>query len=220
MPVKAYNGTTETTITDINGNVVTLSGTATNTTVYKRDGKCDVSFYYMLNGVTLPSSVTPYIATEHIEKGKHIITLSYPLTDLEENVPVDFSIYVTSSGGITTIPIHSLQATIFGQEILPPNGFSGKILAEDAIARLNLGILERLNFREGVQTNTNDATMQSANDTVVLYNISSISVKTIEEGTGYQAPQVFFVNSKFKAEDGSYLLLEEGGKIVLEDLVL
>lgn len=221
VPVKAYNGTTETTITDINGNPVTLSGTATNTTVYKRDGKCGMSFYYTMNGVKIPSDSLPYVATEEIEKGQHIVTLSYPLIDLTENVPTTFAIYVTSSGGTISIASQTMQATILGQEILPPNAFTGKIDVSENITLIDIGVLDRITMLpEGVVVSMNDAETQSVSESIMLYNVADITVKTIAEGTDYQAPQIFLQNARLQLESGAYLLLEDGGRILLEDLVL
>ena len=71
VPVKAYNGTTETQIRDINGNVVSLRGLANNT--HTRDGKCDVTFYYKFGTGTeihkVPSDNDPYVAVEELENG-------------------------------------------------------------------------------------------------------------------------------------------------------
>ena len=213
VPVKAYNGTTETTITDINGNPVTLSGTATNTTIYQRDGKCDVSFYYTMNGVKIPSNEVPYVATEHIEDGKHIVTLSYPLIALTESVPTTFAIYVTSSGGTVTIPSQTMQATILGQEIVPPNGFTGKIDVSEDITHFDIGVLEKLAMLESVAVGMTDAETKSVSESIVLYNIADITVKPVSEAN----VQIFMQTGRLALEDGAYILLEDGGRIILED---
>lgn len=212
VPVKAYTAQgVETVVTDLQGNPLSLTGLANNT--YIRDGKCDVSIYYTLNDIKIPSNETPYVAVERLESGRHVITLSYPLIGLTAYQTANFEIFITSSGGTVSVPVQTLQATILGQEITPLNGFTGKISAEDEITINPIGILGLVSMIEDVTVDMTDAVTKSASDTLVLYNMPSISVKTLQESN----VQIFMETGRLLLEDGAYLLLESGGKVILED---
>lgn len=211
VPVKAYYNQQETVITDIHGNPVTLTGVAENTMTYKRDGKVDVEVFYRLNGVRLPSNEHPYIATDCIEKGEHVITLVYPLTSLVAYNRYEFEIWITSNGGTVTVPIRSMQATILGQELTDSSGFGGRIVAEDDKLLDALGNLGCLTMTDEGEVTINNAAYMQVSDTVLLYNINSVETTPLAEGTGSSQPQIY-MRSGFDllTEDGNYFAPESG----------
>lgn len=218
VPVTAYDAQRQaTTITDINGNPVTLTGTATNTMTYFRDGKCDVSIYYKLNMQIVPSSNDPYIAVEHLDNGKHIITVTYPITGLDGWVGCDWEIYMTVNGGSITIPANSIRASIFGQEIDIVNRFDGHIKASDTIALTDLvgrGLIELTD--EGEITLTGAAYI-AVSDNISLYNVDSMESMPLYEGTGALQPQIITRGDfDIGTEDENYLSAEDGFRFITE----
>ena len=193
VPVTAYTqGGQETVVTDLQGNALTLTGTATNTTVYKRDGKCPVNIYYTIaHGVIetrVPNDEQPYTAIESLEDGRHIITVSYPLTGLTAYERFTFRIYMTSGGGTITVPAHGLEATIFGQEITTVGMFSGKIVAEDVFSLVSLVGIGVKDFAEAVSLRFTDPQYDvdltgehGISDTLNLYDLATINVFSLTD---------------------------------------
>lgn len=218
VPVTPYYNEQETVVTDINGNPVTLLGTATNTMTYKRDGKCDVEVFYRLNGIMIPSDESPYIATDCIEKGKHIITVSYPITSLVAYQRFEFEVWITSKGGTTVVPARTLRATLFGQELTDTTKFDGRLKVEDTMDML--AHIEKL----GIITITDDAEITfvnsafaSVSDDISLYNISSVERIPIEEGTGELSPHLFLMGGKYIMTDsGAYLTTDNGKRLITD----
>lgn len=150
IPVKVYNGTTETVVTDLQGNTLTLKT--------PEGGECTAQIKYSLkadNGeeIFLPTNEDPYIATEELTDGRHIITVSYPLNALTEYVRFTFKVYMTAGGGTITIPAHTLQATIFGQEITTMEAFSGQIVVDENFDLLVVGTKTIFGLEETIAVN-------------------------------------------------------------------
>lgn len=213
VPVKAYYNEQETVITDINGNPVTLTGVAENTMTYKRDGKVDVEVFYRLNGVMLPSNEHPYIATDCIEKGEHVITLVYPLTSLVAYNRYEFEVWITSNGGTLTVPTRSMQATILGQELTDSSGFSGRIVAEDIDFTLDaLGNLGAITMSDTGEITINSVPYASVSDDIILYNIDSVEAIALAEGTGSAQPQVYMRSGFDLLTEQDFFFAPESGE--------
>lgn len=212
VPVKAFYDGQETVITDINGNPVSLTGTAENTYTYERDGKCEIDVFYKLNSERVPSDTEPYTAIEEIEKGRHIITVAYPLVALEPHIRYEFEVYITSKGGVTTVPIRTLQASIIGQELTDITGFSGLIRVEDIdftlSALANIGVVSVSDTGDII---LNEAPYANVSDNILLYNIDDIGQLPLAEGTGSAQPQIF-MRSGFDllTEEDFYFAPESG----------
>ena len=231
VPVTPYYNDQETVVTDINGNPVTLLGTANNTYTYERDGKLEVDIFYRLNLTRLPSDEEPYTAIEEIEKGKHIITVAYPINSLLADTNYTFEVFITSKGGTTTVPIRTLQASLIGQELTDTSKFDGKIAVQDYEAVSELYGLGTLALEHGEFVTTinpdpeehpefeplpNQIYIQLAKsikvilDRLSLYNISSVESKSLQEGSGSLQPQIYLLGGFFfTTEDGSQLSTED-----------
>ena len=213
VPVKAYDSQQEETIiTDIHGNPVSLKGIAENTMTYKRDGKVDVDVFYRLNGIMLPSNEHPYIATDCIEKGEHVITLVYPLTSLVAYNRYEFEIWITSHGGTITVPIRSMQATILGQELTDSSGFGGRIVAEDDKLLDALGNLGAVSISDLGEVTINTVPYISISDTVLLYNIDTVEAIPLAEGTGSAQPQIYLRSGFDLLTEDDCFFAPEGGE--------
>ena len=219
VPVKAYYGTTETTVKDVDGNVVSFSGTATNTYTYVRDGKSTVTLFYRLNGALLPNELHPYIATEELEDGKHIITVAYPLAGLPKWQRCVFEIYMTIDNGTIIIPENSVKGTVFGQSIDLINRFDGVLKVDedfDIYPYLSgLGVLDNVED-EGV-VYIRYCHFIRVSDDLLLYNIRGIGTITLQEGTGELHPQIY-LRSGFHlvSEDGKWFTSENGKHFITE----
>lgn len=219
VSVKAYNGTTETSVTDIDGNVVSFSGTATNTYTYIRDGKSTVTLFYRLNGALLPNELHPYIATEELENGKHIITVAYPLSGLPKWQRCEFEIYMTVDNGTIVIPANTIKGTVFGQSIDLINRFDGVLKVDEDFDIYpvlgGLGVLDELEDEGTVLIRY--CHFIRVSDDLSLYNISGLGTTPLQEGTGALQPQVYMRGGFYLVtEDGKILATENGKKFITE----
>lgn len=219
VPVKAYkSGNVETTLKDPDGNVVSLSGIANNTTVYKRDGKSTITLFYRLNGVRLPNELHPYLAVEEIEDGQHIITVAYPLSGLQEWIRCEFEIYMIVNTGTVTLAENTIKGTVFGQEVDLVNRFSGVLKISEQFDNYpyfrDMGIVD---ISEDGEVIIRYNHFIRVSDNISLYNISDLELLTIQEGTGAIAPQIY-LRSGFNlvSEDGKRFMSEDGKKFITE----
>ena len=204
-------------ITDLQGNPLTVTGTATNTYTYARDGKCDVSIFYKLNGLRVPNENDPYIAVEELENGQHIITLAYPLTALLAWQRYEWQIYMTVGGGTISIPANTVKASLFGQEINIVDRFDGRIRVEDEINLINLGKLGVISVSDNVTINITGGAFISVSDDVSLYNISNVTPLNLYEGTGELAPQIFLQGGhRITTDDGDYITTDDGDRLITD----
>ena len=125
-----------------------------NNVQQKLSGDCEVTVFYKM-GVgsekqLVPSDAEPYYAYETLEDGRHIITVTYPLTSLVENTRYEFEIWLSSDGGTITIPQYSLEASIFGQEITDISRFDGVIRVEEEYPLVGIGYVEDGEFADTV----------------------------------------------------------------------
>ena len=159
----------------------------------------------------------PYVAVEELENGQHIITVSYPITDLEAWERATWEIWATVDGGTITIPQNSVRATIFGQEVNVTNRFSGKITAEDEILLTQLGNLGVIEIEDDVTVIMRNAVFESVSDDITLYNISSIQTIPLSEGTGELRPNIFFEGGLYIDTEDELDLTDESGNSFISD---
>ena len=93
-----------------------------------RDGYSNVSVSYSLNDIDYE-----YLATDKLCKGKHIITVQYPLVGLSANTSNKFVIHISCDNGTATMLQGSLRATIFGQGLAESGTFVGYFECTDSV---------------------------------------------------------------------------------------
>ena len=222
VPVAAYDEQEQqTVVTDINGNPVTFKGLATNNYIYKRDGKCEVTVYYRIDETKVPSEETPYLAKAVLENGRNIITLSYPFTNLERGHTYHFEVFITVSceqGDSVTIDANSSRFTLFGQEVDNLSDFSGYIDVDEPIGLMSYSSITPVTIYEGdIEITQIDAVVIDTTDNVSLYNIASIGVTPIAEGTGSLAPQIFMQGGyNLGTETDDYFAAENDFRFITE----
>lgn len=235
VPVYAYNEQAEVVpLVDANGNPVDhLTATGTNTFTYtytdKRDGKCEISIFYMFDNTIVPNAEDPYVVVEELANGQHVITVSYPINlecDFQRHT---FDVYITSNGGTTVIPFNTLKATFVGQEIDEIARWDGNIRVDDEspfelVALGNVGVNEfyhgefviSVNPEEYDPTIPNQIYIQDAIviptviEHISLYAMGTLGIKPIYEGTGDHIPHVLFYSMYISTENDDTLVTENG----------
>lgn len=213
VPVVAYDAELQpTVITDINGNPVSLTGTATNTYTYLRDGKCTAKIHYTMNDGKVPTEEHPYIATEELENGKHIITVAYPISGLLAYEKVDWAVWITCEGGTITVPVHSLEATIIGQEITSIEKFNGELKVSENIATVALAKLGELRYKDSADIAFIEVQSYNVNEYASRVNNAHLGVYPARESAS-----IFFIHEfSFCAENGNTFRTETDDKILTE----
>ena len=214
----------QTTVTDINGNPVTFSGTVTNTHkhTYYRDNTGLITIYYKLEDIIVPSDEHPYLAKETVTNGNSIITLSYPFTQLNRGHTYHLEVWmVVSEGFAVHINLEEAKFTLFGQEVDNVNEFSGFIdVNEEPIGLISFSTIIPLAIYEdeqGIDVTFIESVPINATDAVSLYNIASIGVKQITEGTGVLAPQIFMQGGyNLGTETDDYFASEDDFRFITE----
>jgi hypothetical protein len=213
VPVTAYDAEMQpTVITDINGNPVSLTGTATNTYTYLRDGKCELDIYYTLNDVKVPNDENPYIAIEQIEKGRHIITVAYPISGLLAYERADWAVWITSKGGTVTVPVHTLEATIIGQEITSIERFNGELKVSENIATIALNKLGELKYKDSADIAFIEVQSYNVSEDIGRVNNAYLNAFDANEN----ASIVFIHEFSFCAENGNRIITENDDRIFTE----
>ena len=168
ITIQAYNGTSPAVVTDLQGHELTLMSSV--------GGECTVTVYYTLKAgneteTKVPTDADPYLAIEELTDGRHIITLSYPFSALTEFVNFTFKIWITVSGGSVTVPAHTLQATIFGQEITNIEAFNGHIVVNDEMSLIDIHALQISLMSDLVTCTLNNATKNYPSDNFTIPDI-------------------------------------------------
>ena len=200
-------------ITDLNGNPLTVTGTAQNTYTYSRDGKCPITIWYRFNTQIVPSDANPYYAIENIENGKHIITVSYPITGLQAYEGVTWYVYMKCGAGSVRIEPLSVKATILGQEIIDSTRITGAIegFSDATFTELeHLGVIEVV---DDINVIINENVFINISDDLSLYNISKAELMQSEDSV-----QAYLESLKLKriTESGIRRITEDGKARVSE----
>lgn len=114
----------ETTLTDADGNPLTLTVTAKNTDT--KPGTVDVEVYYYLDG-----SLIDYTLVERLTAGPHILSLFYPFSGLKGNQNYTWDVRIRVASGSVTIAKNALKATITGQGLAATTVWDGTITIEE-----------------------------------------------------------------------------------------
>ena len=233
VPVVPYYNDEETTVTDINGNPVTFSGSTVKKFIYETAGKCEISIYYKFDNTIVPNAEEPYLAVENLVDGQHIITVSYPINlDCDFNRHT-FDVFISSSGGTVTVPFNTLRAALIGQEVDEIARWDGNIRVDDEqpfelieLGKMLVKDITHGEFVVSVNPETYDPTLPNQlyirdgiiipdpNDPIVedfvLLALSAMGVKTIAEGTGQLIPHILFYSLYISAENDDTLVTEDG----------
>ena len=129
----------------------------------------------------------------------------------------EFEIHLICEGGDITINANDVKASIFGQQIDLVNRFTGVIKVEEDINLINIFGQGILTLNDEGTVNVNSAQFIRVSDTLLLYNISDVSVMPIYEGTGSLQPQITLRGDfDIGTEDDNYLSAENEYRFITE----
>lgn len=135
----------------------------------------------------------------------------YILKDVEPNNAHIWEVKILAHGvNSVTIDTNHAHVTLEGQRMYGEEYFSGLIEASDELTIIPLGYLGLVSITDTVTITTPQAAVGTASDNVGLYDIASLEVIPISEGTGASAPQI-------RLRGGAYINTEDHKRLCTED---
>lgn len=142
----------------------------------------------------------------------------YILKDVEPNLRHEWEVKIVTHGiSSTMIKTNNAHIVIEGQRLYGDSHFDGFIEAEDIITIIPYGYLTLVSVSDSVDMSLINAAIGQASDVIGLYDFSSMTAQTIEEGTGALSPHIFFQTEygHILTESEDYLACENGDRLIL-----
>jgi hypothetical protein len=123
------------TITDANGNPLTLKVVQTDTDTTITPGYVDIQVEYYLMG-----TLVDYELIHRARAGRHILSLFYTFASLDanENYQWQVKIKVIGGTGTVTVPKRAFRATITGQGLAGTAAWDGTLTFDEAVTPISL----------------------------------------------------------------------------------
>ena len=96
---------------------------------WSEDGKSELTIYYMLDG----PEVEEFHPKESWLSGNHLLTMYYPIIEMEANQLHTFEVLVSMKNGFAHIDDQDIMATITGQGLGVQDRWDGRITADDTL---------------------------------------------------------------------------------------
>lgn len=96
---------------------------------WSEDGKSEITIYYMLDG----HEVEEFHPKESWLSGNHLLTLYYPIIEMEANQLHTFEVLISMRNGTAHIDDQDIMATITGQGLGVQDRWDGRINADDTL---------------------------------------------------------------------------------------
>ena len=133
-----------------------------------------------------------FIPRQTVHNGRFILTISYPILQMQQNAPNVLSLYIKLSGGTATIPQQNAKASIFASGLLDTNKFTGEIERADVVPIIPIGgqALQLVTIIDQFGGLTFDnLIIQSRSDIVRLIELSAgLELADITEDLNMQIP--------------------------------
>ena len=111
---------------------------------WTEDGKSEITVYYMLDG----HDVELFHPKETWTSGYHLLTLYYPILELEANQLHTFEVLVSITNGKAHIDGQNIMATITGQGLGVQEKWDGQIKAKDTMEAIRLSGMPTFGLHE------------------------------------------------------------------------
>lgn len=135
----------------------------------------------------------------------------YILKDVEPNIPHTWEVKMIAHGiDSVTIDVDHAHITLEGQRMYGEEYFDGLVEASDELTIIPLGYLGLVSITDTASVNISSAAIATATDNVGLYDVASLEVLPISEGSGADAPQI-------RLRGGAYINTEDGKRLCTED---
>ena len=123
-----------------------------------------------------------FIPKQSLQNGHHVLTISYPMINVDQGASNQIDLYLQASGGDVTIAQGAILASLIGTGVASSTGFTGLIEAIDTVT--NLEVIEI----EMEQTTTDSITLETQTpegiartDTVANFNYIPLEVESVAD---------------------------------------
>lgn len=159
----------ETTITDADGNPLTLTVVETDSYTKVTPGTVDLEIYYYLNG-----SLVDYELVDRLSAGPHILSLFYPFAELKGNANNNWAVRIRCGSGSVTVAKRGLRATVTGQGLAATTIWDGTITVEEMVAPVSIrSVMTVEPFAEKISAKTQTPTPAAFSEVFVGVTIRS-----------------------------------------------
>lgn len=115
---------------------------------WSEDGKTGLTVYYILDG----HEIEQFHPLESWLSGSHLLTLYYPIIELEANQLHTFEVQITMTNGTAHIDAQNIMATITGQGLGAQERWDGRITADDTLPRITLSAMPTYKLKDAITT--------------------------------------------------------------------
>lgn len=153
---------------------------------WNEDGKSEITVFYILDG----HEVEEFHPKESWLSGNHLLTMYYPIIELEANQLHTFEVWVSLKNGKAHIDDQDIMATITGQGLGVQDRWDGRITADDTMPLITFGGMKHHKFYEAVTTHFIAPTKDTASDRLGAITLSGMLVHTFNETISMFSPIV------------------------------
>lgn len=174
------------TTTDDAGNEVENKKIISFPLAWDEDGKAGLTVYYVLDG----HEIEQFHPLESWTSGNHLLTLYYPIIELEANQLHTFEVLISMTGGTAQIAAQNIMATISGQGLGVQERWDGRITAEDTLPRITLSAMQTHTLRDVLTTQFIVPKQTGLSDGLTSIRLTGMQTYTLQDNLRVFSPIV------------------------------
>ena len=144
---------------------------------WSEDGKSEITIFYVLDG----HEIEEFHPKESWLSGNHLLTMYYPIIELEANQLHTFEVWVTLKNGKAHIDDQDIMATITGQGLGVQDRWDGRITADDAFEPITMAGMDHHRFNENLNVHFIAPTRSGLSDGLGMIALGGMPIHTLNE---------------------------------------
>ena len=175
---------------------------------WSEDGKSEITVYYILDG----HEVEQFHPRETWLSGNHLLTMYYPIVELEANQLHTFKVLISMKNGTAHIDDQDIMATITGQGLGVQERWDGRITAEDTLESIRFAGMSTFKLHENLQVHFIAPTKSGLSDNLSSIAFNGMQMITLHDNLRLFAP---IVHDVIETADRKKMLYDK--QYVLDD---
>lgn len=171
---------------DENGNTIENTKVISFPISWSEDGKSEITVYYILDG----HEVEQFCPKETWLSGNHLLTMYYPIIELEANQLHTFEVLISMKNGTAHIDDQDIMATITGQGLGVQERWDGRITAEDTLESIRFAGMPTFKLHENLQVHFIVPTKSGLSDNLSSIAFNGMQMITLHDNLRLFAPIV------------------------------
>lgn len=193
---------------DENGNTIENTKVISFPISWSEDGKSEITVYYILDG----HEVEQFHPKETWLSGNHLLTMYYPIIELEANQLHTFEVLISMKNGTAHIDDQDIMATITGQGLGVQERWDGRITAEDTLESIRFAGMPTFKLNENLQVHFIAPTKSGLSDNLSSIAFNGMQMITLHDNLRLFAP---IVHDVIETADRKKMLYDK--QYVLDD---